>query len=160
MKVINNGILDVSNVCPAGSRPYMLRQKPMECRSNKDCMPIFECIKDEKYLTGYCCTRPRPVTRVEPKQTISSNSKCVDGTQPLKTPDGETQLCLPTQTTDCPAEYQCELNTYFGRYQCCPVSNTKAIECSEGMSVQTHPKTNAPIPCTNNADCANFVRNL
>lgn len=114
-------------MCPASSKPYILRQKPVECRSNEDCMPTFECIRNESYLIGYCCSKTRPITRVEPKRPIS-HVNCLNGNSPLKTPDGEIQLCIPnkqsgelyvncTKHPDYPYNYNC-VTTFRGNYCC------------------------------------------
>lgn len=72
-------------------------------------------------------------------------------------PDGDIQICSPNQALDCPNEFHCELNILYGRYQCCKPKKTNEFACPETTSVQIHPKTENPIKCVSDKDCANFV---
>lgn len=179
LKISNNFqlylYLEPNNVCPANSRPYLLRQKPVECRSNVDCMPTFECIKNDSLLIGYCCSKNRDMIRVESKRPLI-HSNCENGSPPIKTPDDEIQLCIPNELYQCPSDYNCkfllwifeilnflgEFNAYYGRYQCCSQNTTvvssKTTECPDGMSLQIHPSTGSALQCEFDSDCANFVR--
>jgi hypothetical protein len=122
-------------------------------------MPPFECFRNESYMIGYCCSKTRQAIFIEPKSVVSK-SDCINGSPPLKTPNGEIQICVPNKQFECPVDYSCELNSYYGRYQCCQnqaASETNALQCPEGTSVQIHPVSGKPQKCNDDADCANFV---
>jgi hypothetical protein len=67
---------------------------------------------------------------------------------------------------ECPTDYVCELNAYYGRYQCCqPITEpAPTVEaCPTGMSPQIHPTSGKPILCDGEniswtSNCARFAK--
>ncbi|KAI6218300.1 hypothetical protein M3Y95_01175400 [Aphelenchoides besseyi] len=143
--------LSESSVCPVNTKSYVSKGKPMECQEDRECPSFFRCVRDQRYLNGYCCSGLEPARQVETKKLPTDLNVCTDGQQPLRTPDKEIQICLFDDLYGCPNAYECQLNSYYGRYQCCPTKNSTAVIemaiCPVGMNPQFHPTTREPVSC-------------